>query len=71
MVYGDVSWRMFQKRGLTCEMVKMWMTRESSDCFFVAAVLCGRSILGSKRLILISRKNSRSGCAGIVKPRWV
>lgn len=47
-------WRMFHKRGFNCvQMVKMWMTRESSDCVCVCVLLsvfCGRWYLASSAL---------------------
>lgn len=47
LVYVDINWRMFQKRGLTCEMVKMWMTRESRDCFLLSLFYVAARYLGS------------------------
>lgn len=47
LAYVDINWRMFQKRGLTCEMVKMWMTRESSDCFLLSLFYVAAQYLGS------------------------
>lgn len=70
VVYVDVSRRMSQKRGLTCEMVKMWMTRESSECFLLSLFYVVVDIWLQAPYFNFG-KEFTIGVRCIVKPHWV